>query len=109
MNILNEKVQHISFGAGIITEVKDQKIWVEFQKEIGTKVFLYPDIFEKFLKAENQTLMSSILEELLVRKHEKIELERIEKEREAAELVEKEEKLRVSKKKSTLKPTKKKF
>jgi hypothetical protein len=100
MNLVNEKVEHINFGLGVITEEKDHKIWVQFQEKIGEKIFLYPEAFEKFLKAVNPTVENNVLEELH-RKQEQIELERKEKEREAAELREEMEKLAPTKKKST--------
>lgn len=99
MNLVNEKVEHINFGLGVITEEKDHKIWVQFQEKIGKKIFLYPEAFEKFLKAGNPTVENNVLEELH-RKQEQIELERKEKEREAVELREKMEKLAPTKKKS---------
>jgi hypothetical protein len=100
MNILNESVNHIMFGSGVITEVKDHKIWVQFQDEIGTKLFLFPEVFEKFMKVLNPTVESDVLEQLHI-KQEKLELERLEKEREASELKEKIEKVVAVKKKST--------
>lgn len=108
MNMLNERVEHNTFGIGVITEVNDNKIWVEFQDSIGTKIFLFPDAFEKFLKAENPTVEENVLEECRI-KQEQIEqeLERIEKEREAAQLEGKKAKLELAKKKSTVRSRKK--
>jgi hypothetical protein len=98
MNIVNEKVEHVKFGFGVITEEKNNKIWVQFQDEIKTKAFLYPDIFEVFLKAVNPTVEKDVLEELR-RKQEQIELEleQKEKEREAARLEEIQAKLELKK------------
>lgn len=95
-------MEHIKFGLGVITEVNDDKIVVQFQDKIGTKAFLYPEAFEKFLKAVNPTVENNVMEECH-RKKEQIELEfeRMEKEREAAELEEKKAKLELIKKKST--------
>jgi hypothetical protein len=104
MILVNEKVEHINFGVGVVTEEKEHKIWVQFQEDIGQKIFLYPEAFEKFLKAEDQTVEDNILEELH-RKQEQMELER--KEREAVELAEREEKSASAKKKTT-RATKKK-
>ncbi|MDF2523716.1 MAG: hypothetical protein K0R31_1357 [Clostridiales bacterium] len=100
MNILNESVKHIMFGSGVITEVKDHKILVQFQDEIGTKLFLFPEVFEKFMKALNPTVENDVLEQLRI-KQEQLELKRKEKEREAAELKEKIEKVVPVKKKAT--------
>lgn len=87
MTILNESVEHIIFGFGVITEIKNNKILVQFQEDIGTKAFLYPEAFEKFLKAVDVTVESNILEEWN-RKQEQIEEERKEKERAATKLEE---------------------
>lgn len=106
MNLVNERVEHIMFGFGVITELKDHKIWVQFQDEIGTKVFLYPDAFEKYLKAENSTVENNVLEEWR-RKQEQLELECKEKERIAAEIEDERVKLLPEKKKSRAKSMKK--
>lgn len=107
MNIVNEGVDHIKFGFGVIKEVKDHKIWVQFQDEIRTKVFLYPEAFEKFLKAVNPAVENNVVEEWH-RKQVQIEQEHKEKEREAAELKEKKAKLEYIRKKLLVKSTKKK-
>lgn len=109
MNIVNERVEHIEFGTGVVTEQKDLKIWVEFQNSIGTKMFLYPEAFGKFLKAVNPEVENVVLEELH-RKQEQIELEiaKKEKERQAARLEEQRVELELKKKKSTTKSAKKK-
>lgn len=107
MIIVNEKVEHIIFGTGVIKEVKDNRIYVKFQDEIGIKVFLYPEVFERIMKVFNPAVHGEVLEELN-RKKEQIALERIEKEREASELEERKAKLQLVKKKTTSKSTKKK-
>lgn len=107
MVILNEAVEHFMFGSGIITEVEDNRIWVKFEDNIGTKIFLYPDAFEKFIKAVNPTVENCALKELRV-KQEQIELERKEKEHEAAELERELVKMATAKKKPAARSTKKK-
>jgi hypothetical protein len=107
MILVNEKVEHIKFGVGIITDEKDNKIWVQFPEETGNKIFLYPDAFEKFLKASNPTVENDVLGELQ-RKQEQLEQERLEREHEAAELEEKRAKLAPVKKKPVSRTTKKK-
>lgn len=106
--LLNEKVDHIMFGRGVTTKIKDKKIYIQFQDSIGTKSFLYPEAFGKFLKAVNPTVENYILEEVH-RKQEQIELEHKEKERKAAEIEEELEKLVLKKKKSVVKSRKRKF
>lgn len=104
-NMVNEKVEHVTFGFGVVKEVQDNKIMVQFQDGIGIKLFLYPDAFEKFLKAANPMLQNNLVEEYH-RKQEKIKLEyqekeRIEKEHEAAEKEQKKTKLTITKKSVT--------
>ncbi len=106
MTILNEIVEHIMFGLGVITEVKGSRILVKFQDEIGIKMFLYPEAFERFLKAVNPKIENYALEELRI-KQEQIELERKEKEREAVELEEQMAKISIVKKKTVARSTKK--
>jgi hypothetical protein len=42
MTLVNEKVEHVNFGLGVITDENDHKIWVQFQEDIGKKIFQYP-------------------------------------------------------------------
>ncbi len=107
MTLVNKKVDHIKFGRGVVTELSNHKIWVQFQNEIGTKVFLYPEAFEKFLKTVDPNIQENVLEELHIRQ-EQLELERKEKEREAAELEEQKARLAPLKRKSATKSTKRK-
>ena len=109
MNIVNESVKHIKFGFGVITEEKDHKICVQFQYNIGTKIFQYPEAFEKFLKAVNQIVEDNVLEELRIKQEQiETELQRKEKERADTALEEKKVKLELVKKKPSVKSTKKK-
>lgn len=107
MNLLQEKVKHNAFGLGVITELKGNKICVEFHEEVGSKMFLYPEAFETFLKAMDTTVESDILKELHT-KQQQIEHELQEKQREADELREKMKKLE-PKKKTVKKTVKKKY
>jgi hypothetical protein len=107
MNILNENVEHSVFSEGIITEVDGNKIWIQFPDEVGTKTFLYPEGFEKYLKATNEAVMENVLEELRVKK-EIIEFQREVKERKEAEIKERMVKAEPVKKKAVRKTVKKK-
>jgi hypothetical protein len=83
-------------------------ISVQFQNdEIGTKGFVYPESFEKFLKAENPAVQSSVLKELHTR-HERLQLEREEREHKVTELREEIKATSLTKKKTTRAPRKKK-
>lgn len=110
MNILNENVRHIMFGFGVITKVDDHRICVQFKDNIETKMFLYPEVFEKFMKAVEPTVQNYILEELHRKQEQlKLEIKRKEKESEAAKLEEENATLALLKKKSTSRITKKKL
>ena len=62
MNLLGEKVKHIVFGIGTVTEQKNSYIYVEFPSK--TCQFTYPSAFEKFLMAENTDLQTAIQNEI---------------------------------------------
>lgn len=104
--LLNEKVEHISLGFGVVTEIKDERIYVQFKDNIDVKAFPYPDVFGKFLKVMNTTIENSILEELHI-KQEQIEFQRKEKDRKIAELEEEVTKIKDTKKKSASRSKKK--
>ena len=107
MNLLNERVEHIKFGSGIVTEMQDDKIWVQFQDDIGTKLFQYPEAFDKFLKAENLVLADYIQVELET-KMQRLELEREERKQKAIELRQKLSLAELESKKAAKKSTSKK-
>lgn len=58
MSLLGERVKHQVFGEGKIVSVTKNYVTVSF--EIGEKVFVYPDAFEKFLTLVNQELSSKM-------------------------------------------------
>lgn len=103
MKILNETVKHIMYGLGVITEEKEDKIWIQFQDDNQTKIFLYPEAFEKYIEAENPEVQNNVLEEL----RRKQELLRQEMESKAAKLEEKIERS-ISRTKKLTRTTKKK-
>lgn len=109
MNVLNEHVNHEDFGLGTITETNNDKITVQFQNDIGEKLFLYPEAFGFFLQAVDPIVQKHTLEELH-RKQEQLRLEKEdrEKELEAAKLEEENKKAELKKKKKPRKTTKKK-
>jgi hypothetical protein len=81
MNILNEKIQHKTFGEGTVINQDTSKISIAFREQYGVKQFIYPDAFEEFLKLNNSDLESSVVQEL----HEKqahIEAKRLQKHQE---------------------------
>lgn len=60
--MIGTKVKHAVFGSGIITEFDGSYITVEFATK--TSKFIYPDAFEKFIKAEDETVQKTILENI---------------------------------------------
>lgn len=64
MNIMNQGIGHSQFGEGKVINQETGKISVQFSGQYGTKQFIYPDAFEKYLKMDNSEKQTSILEEL---------------------------------------------
>ena len=62
MELIGLKVKHAVFGVGTITERDGNYITIEFAAKI-TK-FVYPDAFEKFIKAEDSELQQAIMDEI---------------------------------------------
>lgn len=104
MKIMNKKLKHVQFGEGEVIGQESQKISVQFSEQYGTKQFVYPDAFGKFLKLNDAKLEVAVLEELN-NKQEQIrdEKERVQKEYEETKAAEK-LKLEGEKKKVTRKP-----
>ena len=59
MNLENLEVKHKAFGPGVIVSTQGKYITVKF--ESATKVFVYPDIFEKFLTLADGSVCEEIL------------------------------------------------
>ena len=60
-DLIGKKVIHKSFGTGIIGSVSENRIKVCFEGETGeVKTFVFPDCFEKFLRAESEEVNSDI-------------------------------------------------
>ena len=62
MNIENLKVKHKAFGEGVVCSANGNYITVKFENT--QKVFVYPDIFEKFLTLEDGTVSDEIKADL---------------------------------------------
>lgn len=65
----NLKVQHKSFGVGTVISKNGHYITVKF--DTMQKIFVYPDIFERFLTLEDGTVSDEILADLKEAKAEK--------------------------------------
>lgn len=62
MVLENLQVKHKAFGSGTVTSIKGQYFTVKFSS--CEKIFVYPDIFEKFLTLEDGTVNDEILADL---------------------------------------------
>jgi len=93
MNINHEQVSHRQFGIGTIVNQTDSKIEVQFSDDYGTKKFIYPIAFEKYLTLCSSTLQRKMDNELL-KMHERIEAEK--KQREEEEQIRREEEHKAS-------------
>ena len=62
MELIGLKVKHTVFGAGVITEMEGNYITVEFAAK--TTKFVYPDAFEKFIKADEPSAQQAITDEI---------------------------------------------
>jgi hypothetical protein len=62
MELIGLKVKHTVFGVGTITEKDGNYITVEFAAK--TTKFVYPDAFEKFIKAEEPSVQQAITDEI---------------------------------------------
>lgn len=69
MVLENLAVRHKAFGVGVVSEIQGKYIKVKFDNT--EKVFVYPDIFEKFLTLEDGTVSEDIQNDLNVAKDAK--------------------------------------
>ena len=88
--MIGTKVEHAAWGIGTITELEGHRLVVEFANQ--TKKFVYPDAFEKFIKAVDPDVQNEMINIINKKKAEaeekrlKEEVERkAEAERKAAE------------------------
>ena len=66
MNFENLRVRHKAFGEGVVSSNSGKYITVKF--EAAEKVFVYPDIFEKFLTLADGSVSEDILNDLAASK-----------------------------------------
>lgn len=67
----NLAVKHRAFGDGVVVSKTDKYLTVKFGSV--TKVFVYPDIFEKFLTLADGTVDPSIRADLEARASEQVQ------------------------------------
>lgn len=60
MDIIGTKVKHALWGAGTIISLVNNYMEIEFT--IGVKKLVYPDAFEKYIKAEDPDMQAAILQ-----------------------------------------------
>ena len=73
MNLANLEVKHKAFGSGVIIAAEGKYITVKF--DIGNKIFVYPDIFERFLTLADGSVSDEILADLHVTNERKREIQ----------------------------------
>jgi hypothetical protein len=76
MDLLNIKVNHISFDVGTVIEFDGKYITVQFADK--SSKFVYPDVFVKFIKAEDSAVQEAIMNDIFAAKQaeeERLQLE----------------------------------
>ena len=73
---MQDKIKHITWGDGTVIEMNGKYIRVCFDDaEVGTKLFIYPDAFEKHMKYYDSQLQSDA-EDIIRRRRENDETAR---------------------------------
>ena len=67
MNIGQCAVIHVRYGRGTVVSCTDEMIKVDFG-EAGVKQFVYPDAFERFLRAEDPAVAAQAAEDIIRKK-----------------------------------------
>ena len=68
MNLINERIKHITLGTGTIIAQDDRYITVEFSSKTSRFQYPGPDTFVKFLRAEDESIQVAILQEIAEQK-----------------------------------------
>ena len=69
MNLEQSSVHHVRYGVGTVLRCEDAMITVDFPAA-GQKQFVFPDAFERFLKAEDPQIAAEITESIILKKAE---------------------------------------
>lgn len=64
MNVLNEPVYHHKFGTGIVTDQTETNISVKFSELDDIKKFVYPTVFEFYLRLCNSEIQVKMNDEI---------------------------------------------
>lgn len=70
MDIIKEQVWHGKYGPGVVVGQADNIITVKFASENDTKKFLYPSVFEHFMKLCSDVMQAKQAEEIARRRAE---------------------------------------
>ena len=63
LNIVNKQIKHTVFGEGKVISQSESKLSIEFSEKYGTKGFVYPDAFEKYLKLADDKAQASVMDD----------------------------------------------
>lgn len=70
MDIIEEQVRHSKYGPGVVVGQEDDSITVKFTAENDVKKFLYPSVFESYLKLCSEEMQVKQSEEIARRRAE---------------------------------------
>lgn len=84
MDLVGKQVMHMKFGTGSIVEQQPDKVIVQFNGMDVQRAFQYPQGFETFLKLQDKTLKSEMLDAVEQKKVE-IEQEKVERDKQRME------------------------
>ncbi|NGZ77290.1 hypothetical protein [Saccharibacillus alkalitolerans] len=87
MNLIDEQVEHASFGAGKVIGAGEGRISVRFADGVGEKAFLYPEAFDQHLKLQDPKKQQNIGEEVRQKKITVAEEKRVEEQKRVDEEV----------------------
>src|SRR5699024_1768258 len=74
LNLINEEITHKTFGEGNIVDQDESFITIDFEE--GTKKFVYPDAFGKFITLKDRNTAKSLKKVISKIEMEQEELER---------------------------------
>lgn len=77
---IGNQVCHVRFGAGKITEFEEGRVSIRFDQSGETRMFSYPEAFERFLTTEDAELKAEtekLLELNVEKKRERVENEEL--------------------------------
>lgn len=72
--LVNERVHHAKFGAGIILEETQQRVCIQFEQCKDVKLFVSPNSFECFLQLQDQILQEQYYNSAVQQRKEKEQL-----------------------------------